>query len=451
MKILKYFSYLILTLLTFHNFSIAQGFTISNNAVFSLGAATFSLSLNWDDEGTFDAGSGTLLFNKNSGDQTITCPGEDIYYNIEINKTSGNVILQDNITVNNNLTISRGNLNINNNVITLGPSGILSESNSNTIISGTIKTIRSLNAPHNLNVAGLGAEISTTSNLGSTLILRGDMIQTNNGNESIKRFFDIKPANENIVNGELVFHYNQNELNGINESELELFSSVDFGNTWMEIGGTLNARANTVTITGLTHFSRWTLGSSSTPLPVELKNFTALSKDNKIFLNWNTATEVNNYGFEIERKSNLNWENIGFVSGHGNSNSPQKYSYTDKYPTSGNKFKYRLKQIDNDGSFKYSKEVETELTPEEFNLSQNYPNPFNPTTKINFRVPEETNVNIKIFDITGREVKEILNKKEKPGYYSITLNGSELSSGVYFYRMRTSSGYSSVKKLMLLK
>ncbi len=187
------------------------------------------------------------------------------------------------------------------------------------------------------------------------------------------------------------------------------------------------------------------------PLPVELVSFTANITGKDVVLNWSTATEVNNYGFEIERKSLGNWENIGFVNGNDNSTTIKKYSFTDENPSGGNKFKYRLKQIDNDGSFKYSKEVEIELTPEEFNLSQNYPNPFNPTTKINFRVPKETNVNIKIYDITGREVKELLNKKEKPGYYSITLNGSDLSSGVYFYRMITSSGYSSVKKLMLLK
>ena len=125
-----------------------------------------------------------------------------------------------------------------------------------------------------------------------------------------------------------------------------------------------------------------------TPVPVELTSFTANVRENIVMLEWVTATEVNNYGFDLERQTGnkqsavSNWEMIGFIEGHGNSNSPKQYSFTDKNLIGGSLFKYRLKQIDNDGTYEYSDEIEIEIIPTEFALYQNYPNPFNPSTKI---------------------------------------------------------------------
>ena len=121
-------------------------------------------------------------------------------------------------------------------------------------------------------------------------------------------------------------------------------------------------------------------------LPVELTSFTACVIGNAVKLSWETETEVNNYGFEVERSKKFDarsetWEKIGFVNGNGNSNSPKSYFYEDKNVTAG-KYSYRLKQIDNDGQFEYSKTIEVNITlPAKFELSQNYPNPFNPTKK----------------------------------------------------------------------
>lgn len=192
------------------------------------------------------------------------------------------------------------------------------------------------------------------------------------------------------------------------------------------------------------------------PLPVELSSFSACINENNVDLNWETSTELNNYGFEIERSSVLqnspetNWSNIGFVKGSGNSNSPRSYSFNDS-PVAG-RYLYRLKQIDNDGKFEYSGQVEVSVTniPETYELLQNYPNPFNPATTISYRIPENTNVILKIYDLMGREVSTLVNEKQEAGTYSVNFEAAGLSSGMYIAKLITDS-FSKTMKMQLLK
>jgi hypothetical protein len=161
---------------------------------------------------------------------------------------------------------------------------------------------------------------------------------------------------------------------------------------------------------------------------------------------------VNNYGFEIERNVETGWENIGFVDGHGNSNSPKNYSFKDNNLSYG-KIQYRLKQIDNDGKFEYSEIVDVNIDlPLSFELSQNYPNPFNPTTKIGFRIPIGTSgiVSLKVYDILGREVATLVNEEKSAGIYEVEFNAESLSSGIYFYRLQTGN-FVDTKKFTLMK
>jgi len=199
------------------------------------------------------------------------------------------------------------------------------------------------------------------------------------------------------------------------------------------------------------------LGGGS-PLPVELVSFTAaLTNSVAIVLNWQTATEVNNYGFEVERKilkqvqnDGESWEKIGFVNGHGNSNSPQDYTFTDINPLPGT-MQYRLKQEDTDGGYKYSNIVIVESeTPKEFKLAQNYPNPFNPTTEISYSLPKESDITLKVYNALGKEVVTLVNKRQEAGKYNVTFNAENLSSGIYFYLIRTAEN-ASVKKMILLR
>jgi Secretion system C-terminal sorting domain len=188
------------------------------------------------------------------------------------------------------------------------------------------------------------------------------------------------------------------------------------------------------------------------PLPVELTIFTAKASGNEVQLNWETKTEVNNYGFDVEKRVNEGeWNSIGFVEGNGNSNSPKEYSFIDKELfAGGSKFNYRLKQIDTDGSFSYSDEVEVEIVPDEYELSQNYPNPFNPTTTIRFSLPKAAMVSIKIYDILGRFVTEIANADYEAGFHKVVFDASSYPSGVYLYRIE-SINFNSIKKMLLIK
>jgi hypothetical protein len=189
------------------------------------------------------------------------------------------------------------------------------------------------------------------------------------------------------------------------------------------------------------------------PVPVELTSFSGTVSCNAVSLKWATATEVSNYGFEIERSSSslsTDWQKIGFVNGSGNSNSPKEYSYTDNNLRSGS-YSYRLKQIDNDGSYDYSNIVEIKIgLPTNLELNQNYPNPFNPSTTISFTIPNSGDVSLKIFNALGEEVATLLDGYREAGVYAVNFNAVNLPSGMYIYQMKTNQTLLT-KKMSLLK
>ena len=188
-------------------------------------------------------------------------------------------------------------------------------------------------------------------------------------------------------------------------------------------------------------------------LPVELTSFTATAKAGKVNLIWNTATEINNSGFEIERSFDGNsFVTVGFVKGNGTTTQPKSYSYTDAIELQGiENIYYRLKQVDYNGAINYSDVVSVLFDiPTEFALGQNYPNPFNPATKIKYSVPQNSLVTIAVYDLTGQEVALLLNEVKEAGNYEINFDASQLSSGVYFYKM-SSNSFSQVKKMSILK
>ena len=193
------------------------------------------------------------------------------------------------------------------------------------------------------------------------------------------------------------------------------------------------------------------------PLPVELTSFTAEIMNNSMNLKWQTATEINNYGFEIERKHDkkTRWDNIGFVEGSGNSNSPKEYSFIDKKLFGGTKFSYRLKQIDHNGTYEYSKIVEVELpAPKNYALYQNYPNPFNPSTRIQYQVSSSEHVTLKVYDVLGNEVATLVDEYKPAGSYEAEFQSAvgnmQLASGVYYYQLKAGD-FIQTKKMILMR
>jgi hypothetical protein len=189
-------------------------------------------------------------------------------------------------------------------------------------------------------------------------------------------------------------------------------------------------------------------------MPVMMLSFTALVDKNNARLSWTTENEINNSGFDIERrifKPGAQWQKVAFVQGSGTTTEAKSYSYYDKKLQTG-KYEYRLKQIDYSNNFEYfNLENPVDISgPKDFKALQNYPNPSNPKSKIDYEIPLTAKVTIKIYDILGREVVTLVNEVKEAGYYSAEFDGSSLASGVYFYKL-TAGDYSATKKMLLVK
>jgi len=237
------------------------------------------------------------------------------------------------------------------------------------------------------------------------------------------------------------------------------------GATPLQIYNAIQDNSFTDSFTGSVPNNTWGYGkldinaaSSESELPVELTSFTAIKIGSTVKLNWNTATEINNYGFEVERctpsAERQAWNKIGFVNGNGNSNSPKDYSFDDRN-LSADKYLYRLKQIDNDGQYEYSEIIEVDLgLPTKYELTQNYPNPFNPSTKIKYSIPNVgsglAQTVLKVYDVLGNEVAILVNEYKPAGSYEVTFDASSLSSGIYFYKLHSGTFFET-KKMLLIK
>jgi hypothetical protein len=192
--------------------------------------------------------------------------------------------------------------------------------------------------------------------------------------------------------------------------------------------------------------------------PVELIAFNCQLVQSSVLLNWTTATEINNYGFEIQRSTeNESWRTIGFVNGHGTSQVKNNYTFNDNNVNSVNgvNISYRLKQNDFNGNSSYSNviTIDKNSIPNRFTLQQNYPNPFNGGTIIKFSIPYATDVSIIMYDITGKEIKVLASGNLSAGQHQISIGTKDfekLTSGVYLYKLSTPE-FSAVRKMLVLK
>jgi hypothetical protein len=278
-------------------------------------------------------------------------------------------------------------------------------------------------------------------------------------------YFRIVPSGTSTgLDYDLRLAFDERELNNITApalTNLAIAKSEDDGTTWTYIPGSMYDNTGgfaSAIVHNQTSFSLFSFTGIDSPLPVELAEFNSTVNRNDVSLKWTTISEKNSARFEIERKISLtdNWNKIGSVNAAGTTGVPTNYTYDDRRVNTG-KYKYRLKQIDMNGTFKYydlRTEVEVGL-PKEFRMSQNYPNPFNPTSKIDYELPFDSKVEIRIYDMTGREMNVLVNQQQQAGYYTVQFNGGGLSSGTYFYRIaaKSSSGkdFSKTLKMVLVK
>ncbi|MFQ5652442.1 MAG: FlgD immunoglobulin-like domain containing protein [bacterium] len=270
-------------------------------------------------------------------------------------------------------------------------------------------------------------------------------------------FYDTRRAS---TVADITFTYDPASDGIDDENTLTLAYRTDYSQDWTQWQAIVQDQANN-TLTALSvHLddSQWILASTTgnNPLPVELISFSAAAGDGEIILRWETATETDNFGFDIERSvDQQQWRKIGFVAGHGTTALPQTYIFSDTDVTA-NRYFYRLKQIDRDGQFEYSEPTEVVLAaPNGFELAQNYPNPFNPATTIPFTVPEAGDVTLSIYDIGGRQIRNLVRGRMSAGQHKVAWDGRDdagrtVASGMFLYELEAGA-FRQVRKLLLLR
>jgi len=431
-------------------------FALNSNSSLSIGSANGITSSgatgNIQNSGarTFNTGA-NYIYNGSSAQSTGNGLPATVN-NLTIDNSSG-VTLSQNVAITNSLTLNNGILNTSSNNISFSTSATApTETATKYILGNAVMQSRDLGTGGISDFLGLSISSGSGQLNGLTFTRNTGTAKNFGTNQSITCSWDITGT----INAErtLTLKWFDTFDNGklFSETNLgQLWKSTDNGTTWTPQGNPVNVSGNNPRSlsVNVSSFSSWTASDNLSPLPVRLASLNASAKLRDVKLSWSTAEEINNSGFDVERKTvNGEWHKAGFV--HGN-NKPSTYEFTDKNLTTG-KYHYRLKQIDFNGNFEYHNlDGIVEIgVPSKFDLSQNYPNPFNPVTKINFDLPKSGNVSIKVYDMLGKEVKTLIDEFKDAGYYNITFDASNLPSGVYFYRL-TSGEFSAVKKLVLMK
>jgi hypothetical protein len=388
-----------------------------------------------------------------------------------INNPAG-VTLAGNLTLLDNtgavLTLTNGNLNTaDGNILTLSNQSSVSGGSSSSFVDGPMQKMTNTTAAFTFPV-GKGntyLPIGITPATKDQSTFRAEYnnspyVNTTSFSGGITRVstIDYYQLSRTAGNANVFVTVYWNASSGVTAADMQSLKVAHWnGSLWENLGGkniTGNASYGNVTTTSAVgSFSPFALGSTGdSPLPVSLASLTSSTTGRNVNLKWTTISEINNSGFDVERKGfSGDYVKVGHMQGKGTVSTPSSYEFTDRNLASG-KYSYRLKQIDNNGNFEYyslNGDVVVGV-PSKFDLSQNYPNPFNPSTKINFDMPKDGLVSLKIYDMLGREVSTLVSEFRTAGYYSVDFNASSLTSGVYFYRVSTGD-FSAVKKMTVLK
>jgi hypothetical protein len=386
-----------------------------------------------------------------------------------INNANG-VTLSASKTINNTLTMTLGNLFLGANTLTAGSIINVSPSSSKMIVLddgtnfGTLKLKTPTNTTYTYSIGDTRGTadytplvFNLTSGANSSAFVSVSMKNIKNTNNTspviyLNRTWNLSQTSLTSSTYSITFNYVVGDIS-VPASESSLYFG-EFNGTWTILGPTVPA-THSFTKAGLTIFSDFTGGEQGL-LPVELSSFSSSVNANNVKLTWITASESNNQGFEIYRRSEqTNWMKIGFVSGSGTVNTPKTYSYNDNGLSAG-KYSYELKQIDFNGNFEFfvMSGITDIGTPKKFEVSQNYPNPFNPVTKIDYQLPDAGKIKLVIYDLLGREVKNLVSEVKPAGFYSAEFDATSFASGIYIYRLSFESSNNNfiiTKRMSLIK
>jgi hypothetical protein len=458
------------------------------SGTFSGNSHTITLTdpgLAWNNSNlSFDYGTSTVKMQGSGAQQMFG----STFFNLEINNPAG-VTLTTSDIITNQLKLTSGQLNLNGNILTMNSGAVIAgnggntlsnfnNSNSNYIVTGSGGYVKQYVASSDV-LYPIGTVSSftpaTLNNSGGTPDNYSVYVVTSTANTLIQtgvvnKQWTVQEETPLLSNLIMSFQWNTSDEGG-------LFAGKTLADVGILVNTNIDVVDHNLTIQGSN--PRWVkmiqwqdmdfsganartyVVGNNDALPVELSSFTSMVNGRNINLSWETKTEKNSDIFTIERtktgNAELNWESVGSVKAAVLSNSPKQYSFADKNLQAA-KYQYRLKMIDNDGSFAYSKIVDAEVAvPKNFELSQNYPNPFNPTTKINYSLANDSKVSLEVYNIIGERVVQLVNEEQTAGYYTVNFgtSNSNITSGVYIYKLtavdNSGNNFSSIKKMMLLK
>lgn len=428
----------------------AQGIHIEAGASLVTGGNAFLVinDAGITNNGTMDAGTGTVVFKGSAATSGSFIAGNSInFYNLTLDKTVNGIRLNQHIAVANTLSLVSGDsIFLNNYNIDLGSAGTVSgETNSRRITGpggGYVQSTQLMNAPSAVNAGNLGLLITSSSNLGSTVVRRGHSRQSNGTNWGIGRYYDVVPANNSGLNATLRFYYQDNELAGITEEDLIPFTSADLGVTWnINDYNILDVAQNFIEQNGYDALNRITLASLLSPLPVKQLLFNAHANDQQNILSWTTLQEYDLGYFEIERSAdNRLFNKLHTTPAKGNTLNSTQYNFTDAAPLPGINY-YRLKLVDINGKFTYSQIIAVKQQPGIQSITA-YPNPAAAMLYLSYSCLFNEAYLLRITDFSGKVVIE-QNVVMQKGVNKINIPVSNLPAGIYSLQLSSKTNSSS--------
>lgn len=431
------------------------------------GGADIVIRGNLVNNGTFNSNYREVVFAGTAPQQYLPGAGAETRIDYLRTNNSEGLTLGGSLTVSGRVFTENGKIFTGSNNITLLSNATLAGEKAGSYVVGTVIASRPVGLSSS-DMCGIGAAFAAgTNDLGSVTVVRQSgpgSAAAYGGKNGIDRTWNITSANPPSDGREITLSWNSDDDNGNSLTSAQVWKSSDGGLNWVTVGNNADMSSHSATVT-VNSLSVFTVSSSDSPLPVELSSFTSELKGSVVKLKWITQTEVNSYGFEVQRRKsygdgtgqdseNSEWHTVKFVGSTGNSNKMSSYSLTDTLTACG-EYSYRLKMIDNDGSYTYSSNVGISVkVPLVFALRQNYPNPFNPSTLISFDIPEDAVVVLEVFNTLGEKVATLLNEKYSPGSYTVNWNAGNFASGMYIYRLTTSSSsgqYVKARKMVLIR